>query len=79
MRLDSVQEFLQLKYLQAQEEELLNALIDWAKHKIPAGSPRTFPQKLRAEVLPLLKFIRFSLQLLIRTLLACAKGRWEKF
>jgi len=60
MRSDSVQEFLQLKYLQAQEEDLVNALINWAKHKIPAGSPRTFPQKLRAEVLPLLKFIRFS-------------------
>jgi hypothetical protein len=60
MRSDSVQEFLQLKYLQAREEDLLNAVIDWAKHKIPAGSPRTFPQKLRAEVLPLLKFIRFS-------------------
>jgi len=60
MRWDSVQEFLQLKYLQAREEDLLNAVIDWAKHKLPAGSPRTFPQKLRAEVLPLLKFIRFS-------------------
>jgi hypothetical protein len=56
MRSDSVQEFLQLKYLQAQEEDLVNALIDWANHKIPAGSP----EKLRAELLPLLKFIRFS-------------------
>jgi hypothetical protein len=55
MRSDSVQEFLQLNYLQAQEEDLVNALIDWANHKMPAGSP----EKLRAELLPLLKFIRF--------------------
>jgi hypothetical protein len=61
MSVFSVKEFLQLQYLQANEEELFKALVNWGMHKIPPGplGGHTLCTNLRVRILPLLKFIRF--------------------
>jgi hypothetical protein len=61
MKVVSIQEFLQLQYLQTTEGHLVSALISWGMRRIPPGplGGRTFCRNLRVKILPLLKCIRF--------------------
>jgi len=62
MSQESVQEFLGMRFLNVKEAELVTALISWGQNKLrwTSNSPEDYYQKLRAEILPGLKLIRFA-------------------
>jgi hypothetical protein len=58
---DSVEEFLQMEYMDVQELDLIKALLRWAKFQVQCdGDDPKDAQKLRVKLLPGFKHIRFS-------------------
>jgi hypothetical protein len=61
MSKESVHEFLDMKFLNVQEAELVSALIRWGQNKLRSSNDaEDYFSKLRAEILPGLKLIRFA-------------------
>jgi len=56
----SVEEFLQMDHLDVRELDLVEALIRWGKFQLQNNNPCEDGQKLRAKILPGLRYIRFA-------------------
>lgn len=60
MSMDGIQEFLGMTFLDVKETELVTALIIWGKNKLQRSNNHDNGGKLRAEILPGLKLIKFD-------------------